>query len=909
FGDGPYVMKAMELKAKHVPLTSIQQKNYGIMLGNSRQNYSAQSYDAGDGSAQDYGNDTYDPGQNYAAEGYGDQGYGTAGYDSQNYSSEKYDSPNYGEAGYAGQNREEAGYGEQNYGGGSYAGENYGTTGYGDQNYNSENYETSAYGGQNYDSENYAASGYSDQNYNNENYEASGYDSQNYNNENYGTSGYGDQNYNSENYEASGYGGQNYTNENYEASGYDGQNYNRERYEASNYGGQNYNDENYEASGYGSQSYNNENYEASGYGGQNYAGESYDTQNYKASGYGSENYNGQNEPAPDGDGYGSYGQNNFVDDGYGNLSYVDNSYRDGGFTGEFYVEQAYDENGNLISPELYADDADGAQERYDYVQDNSAQGAVGSGSTSREYRNGLRLVENTAPAAGTSSDMSQYNTINLQKVVAESMKELFPDEDGDVFAEDREKYNAGAKLDNTAGDTRIFGSLAGYGVKDSRGPKATLAQNSQGGADALREELTQTGKVAQMVTGVSEKAPAPHTGAIRKVLVPGDDARLIKSDSNIDELRDTTEKSVDDEHIRMEYNDENVYHDQNLTDADAAVQSQTTGSMDLGEVLVAWQRMKQDSARKNQEEIKQRVQSQTGRIFIDFDNSIKSGILGELEREEAQAKRDSQAENSARKRKTARDGFLDADITSDIPQTPTAEDDFDVAYTTEQSRPAAAQAAVQPASDTVHRPGPTDAGVRAQGTRAVRADNAGNERVETDMYPVDEAVTKTQDTTAQEYLADAVEMGFAEDTEDVAEAQADLYTDLYIEELGAEQTDGRGLDEDSAAAHLQEETAVYENALHRTQENADLAAGAESTTERARAVDDLQELSDEEENPNPHATESGKEINCPQDPALSEGYGEGAGDENARNYPQESASSEGYDEEAGYENARNYIQE
>ena len=32
--------------------------------------------------------------------------------------------------------------------------------------------------------------------------------------------------------------------------------------------------------------------------------------------------------------------------------------------------------------------------------------------------------------------MSQYNTINLQKVVAESMKELFAD-DEDIFAEER----------------------------------------------------------------------------------------------------------------------------------------------------------------------------------------------------------------------------------------------------------------------------------------------------------------------------------------------------------------------------------------------------------------------------------------------------------------------------------------
>mgnify|MGYP006990182434 CR=1 FL=1 len=64
--------------------------------------------------------------------------------------------------------------------------------------------------------------------------------------------------------------------------------------------------------------------------------------------------------------------------------------------------QIYDENGNLINP----DSDPGAS--YPQTQEPPL---------SRQYRNGLHLVENKKAAAGESDDMSQYNTINLQKVV------------------------------------------------------------------------------------------------------------------------------------------------------------------------------------------------------------------------------------------------------------------------------------------------------------------------------------------------------------------------------------------------------------------------------------------------------------------------------------------------------------
>ena len=776
FGDGPFVMKAMELKAKHVPLTPMQQQNYEIMLGNAGQNYSAKNY----ADSEYYDNNNYDniaqfPSQNYNEQGYDGQDYDPQGYDGQNYDAQGYGGQNYDPQGYDGQNYDAQGYDGQDYDPQGYAGQNYDV-----QAYNGQNYDEQGYDGQNYDAQAYArqtddAQGYDGQNYGADGYSgaenaAQGYDAQNYTAQGYDgqtnpMQGYDGQDYAAQGYEAQGYEAQDYSGQNYDTQGYApqggyAQGYDTQSYEAQGYGDQNYDTQSYApvdyagqggydpvndpnapygdgydqggyardsyTDGYGQENGSDGQYAGTDYSGQDYAGEQYADGNYANQGYPGEQY------APDGyaqqnDPGAQYTQSNFVDDGYGNLSYVDDAYQDNGFTSEFYVEQAYDENGNLIDPGMYSDHA---QELYGDPQGGSAQDDPYAGQTgaSREYRNGLHLVENTAPPAANAGDMSQYNTINLQKVVAESMKELFPDDNEDVFAEDREKYNSGADIGSgsSIGDTRIFASVTGRGT-------------TQKGQDAPVGSQTQTGRVniAQMVTGVSEKLPEPHTGAIKKVFIPGDDARSIKTDSDIEELRDTTERSVDDEHSRMEYNDENVYHEQSImgmNDADEQAQSQMTGPMKLDEVLGKWERIKQDNAKKHQEEIKKRVLTQTGRIFADFDNSIKSGILGELEREEAEAQRTSRTGAVRQGDPAGRpgDGFLDADVTSDIPQQPASENDFDVEYVSKQSAKTGGRA-VAPEQPGEHRQNfnvsdqsHESAARAAEKTAAVHADVSGS---------------------------------------------------------------------------------------------------------------------------------------------------------------------------------------
>ena len=352
---------------------------------------------------------------------------------------------------------------------------------------------------------------------------------------------------------------------------------------------------------------------------ENYSGE----ESYPEDGYGAEdvypeeNYSEEESYAEDGSGL----EDAYPEENYNEEPYLEDDYR----TEEIYTEDTYlADNAEVDNIDNYA------------VEENQ--------SVSSAYRD------------TGSIDMSQYNTINLQKVVAESMKELFAD-DEDIFAEERADI---VQPEDIHQENATETEASNPSVEDN-----TLIQEDHEELPQSEPETTEkeqpvpvhTSRVAQMVTGVSEIAPEPHTGAISKVFVPGEDARVIRQDTDMDMLRDITEESVQEEHDRLEENGENVFDEQptlqeeiasipvpeeEVADAVQEEEQDTqeevfhpmTGQMNLDEVLGEWERMKQENAAKHKEEVRKLVLQQTGKIFENFDNSVKNGIFGELEKED-----------------------------------------------------------------------------------------------------------------------------------------------------------------------------------------------------------------------------------------------------------------------------------
>ena len=380
--------------------------------------------------------------------------------------------------------------------------------------------------------------------------------------------------------------------------------------------------------------------------GDTYSEENYsEEESYAEDGYGAEaaypeeNYSGEESYLEDG--YGAedvYPEENYseeesyVEDGYG----VEDAYPEENYNEEPYPEDDY------RTEEIYTKDT--------YLADNAEVDNIDNYAVEEN-----QSVSSAYRDTG-SIDMSQYNTINLQKVVAESMKELFAD-DEDIFAEERADI---VQPEDIHQENATETEASNPSVEDN-----TLIQEDHEELPQSEPETTEkeqpvpvhTSRVAQMVTGVSEIAPEPHTGAISKVFVPGEDARVIRQDTDMDMLRDITEESVQEEHDRLEENGENVFDEQptlqeeiasipvpeeEVADAVQEEEQDTqeevfhpmTGQMNLDEVLGEWERMKQENAAKHKEEVRKLVLQQTGKIFENFDNSVKNGIFGELEKED-----------------------------------------------------------------------------------------------------------------------------------------------------------------------------------------------------------------------------------------------------------------------------------
>ena len=329
-------------------------------------------------------------------------------------------------------------------------------------------------------------------------------------------------------------------------------------------------------------------------------------------------------------------EESYAEDGYG----VEDAYPE-----ENYNEEPYSED-DYHTEEIYTEDT--------YLADNAEVDNIDNYAVEEN-----QSVSSAYRDTG-SIDMSQYNTINLQKVVAESMKELFAD-DEDIFAEERADIVQPEDIhQENATETEASNPSVEDNTEDN-----TLIQEDHEELPQSETEITEkeqpvpvhTSRVAQMVTGVSEIAPEPHTGAISKVFVPGEDARVIRQDTDMDMLRDITEESVQEEHDRLEENGENVFDEQptlqeeiasipvpeeEVADAVQEEEQDTqeevfhpmTGQMNLDEVLGEWERMKQENAAKHKEEVRKLVLQQTGKIFENFDNSVKNGIFGELEKED-----------------------------------------------------------------------------------------------------------------------------------------------------------------------------------------------------------------------------------------------------------------------------------
>lgn len=258
-------------------------------------------------------------------------------------------------------------------------------------------------------------------------------------------------------------------------------------------------------------------------------------------------------------------------------------------------------------------------------------------------------------------DVSQYNTINLQKELAESMKEFLGEEESsecpekpleDALAEELEqlpeedtaeeavKENSSQIL-QISQDTDEMQPLTEEEVRRSEA-ESKQEKVSQEVFFGNTSEVNIEDVVSELVEKNTEKAypgayrneqpaallqeRAPGSQAVERTAASA--ASPDPSISNTGVIKAFHKPSGYDDILSQEYDGQISL----VVPEEEKIEKQITGQLSIEDIMAEWEKMKKENERKRMEEIRSRVHQQTNTLFADFDESTKSGLLEELEK-------------------------------------------------------------------------------------------------------------------------------------------------------------------------------------------------------------------------------------------------------------------------------------
>lgn len=259
-------------------------------------------------------------------------------------------------------------------------------------------------------------------------------------------------------------------------------------------------------------------------------------------------------------------------------------------------------------------------------------------------------------------DVSQYNTINLQRELAESMKEFLNDQPVEQIQEDEEEQKAeeaSSSVEEAAPEEKtqsgelppirqdtdemqmiseeMLSERSAEPVKPSESLENTSSEevffgntsevNINDVVSELVEKDAETAKnIASMQESVSKVAQRHEYAEGKAIHIPA--ASPSPSVSNTGVIRTFHKPSGYDNILSQEYDGQISL----VVPEEEKIEKQITGQLSIDDVMAEWERMKKENEQKMLEEIKQRVHKQTDSLFADFDEATKTGLLEELEK-------------------------------------------------------------------------------------------------------------------------------------------------------------------------------------------------------------------------------------------------------------------------------------
>ena len=257
-------------------------------------------------------------------------------------------------------------------------------------------------------------------------------------------------------------------------------------------------------------------------------------------------------------------------------------------------------------------------------------------------------------------DVGAYNTINLQAEIAAGLQEVLAENQAQNDAITRSIVAPLLDTDTESLDLPEIDEVD----EDDLEPEAEVMEGTEvffgetGELGNIRKEEDFSGNKAFAEERPAEESALPETPAGEQVSeknLPAENVSLGKElpEEMVELHADETAKIVMDQ-LRMENMGQRV--EQVLTaqppreiagvlsqESDGQIslvvpesekiEKQITGQMDFEDILDEWEKLKRDNEAKRQEEVRQHVLEQTGNMFTEFEESVKDGLLEQLESE------------------------------------------------------------------------------------------------------------------------------------------------------------------------------------------------------------------------------------------------------------------------------------
>lgn len=198
-------------------------------------------------------------------------------------------------------------------------------------------------------------------------------------------------------------------------------------------------------------------------------------------------------------------------------------------------------------------------------------------------------------------DVGQYNTLNLQKALAESMKEVLEEEE--------------------------------YSVSEEELSVSEEESSIQEEEPSIQEE--ESSIVEQIIAPLLQETGEISGPELEQYMI--EDQEIEEPDDMEIQQETPRQEAVIESYVQSSRYDNVLAQEYDgqisLVVPDVKkVEKQITGQLSIEDVMAEWEKMKRSNEQKRMEAVRQKILSDTGGLFAEFDEATKSGLLEQLEK-------------------------------------------------------------------------------------------------------------------------------------------------------------------------------------------------------------------------------------------------------------------------------------